>query len=312
MEEIEYNIDNYTNDDLLKLFSLNHDNITEKMVFDVTNYYISKTQNEDNEKMAFFFKSAQDKLIKYLENGDDDSISDDDDDDEEDLEYTDKLISNMEYDENDADIQKIIVPSHSEAKNQKEADKITDRVENTDLIGIDAHFVQKRKNLGISDVMQVPVTQGILNPNLTNKLTKLINVDSQYREIKTDNINCDGSPKDGLNTYLGTSTDFTFDGGGGDISTAIKMRISTQDNVFLGGLGASITGNGNVNTSQFVSSATDDGFQAFEAGDKQFRFMQLKFDITNINPDGSDFTLDKIRYNHMLQLKQLCVYYILL
>ena len=30
-------------------------------------------------------------------------------------------------------------------------------------------------------------------------------------KIKTDNINCDGSPKDGLNTYLGTSTDFTFD-----------------------------------------------------------------------------------------------------
>ena len=99
------------------------------------------------------------------------------------------------------------------------------------------------------------------------------------------------------------STDFTFDGGGGDISTAIKMRISTQDNVFLGGLGASITGNGNVNTSQFVSSSTDDGFQAFEAGDKQFRFMQLKFDITNINPDGSDFTLDKIRYKISAQEK---------
>ena len=99
------------------------------------------------------------------------------------------------------------------------------------------------------------------------------------------------------------STDFTFDGGGGDVSTAIKMRISTQDNVFLGGLGASITGNGNVNTSQFVSSSTDDGFQAFEAGDKQFRFMQLKFDITNINPDGSDFTLDKIRYKISAQEK---------
>jgi hypothetical protein len=43
MEEIEYNIDNYTNDDLLKLFSLNnHDNITEKMVFDVTNHIYQK------------------------------------------------------------------------------------------------------------------------------------------------------------------------------------------------------------------------------------------------------------------------------
>lgn len=99
------------------------------------------------------------------------------------------------------------------------------------------------------------------------------------------------------------STDFTFDGGGGDISTAIKMRMSTTDNVFLGGLGASITGNGNVNTSQFIASATNDGFQAFEAGEKQFRFMQLKFDITNVNPDGSDFTLDKIRYKISAQEK---------
>ena len=97
------------------------------------------------------------------------------------------------------------------------------------------------------------------------------------------------------------STDFTFDGGGGDISTAIKMRISTQDNVYLQN-GATGT-NGNVNTSQFVSSATDDGFQSFEAGEKQFRFMQLKFDITNINPDGSDFTLDKIRYKISAQEK---------
>jgi len=215
MEEIEYNIDNYTNDDLLKLFSLNHDNITEKMVFDVTNHYISKMQNEDNENMAFFFKSAQDKLIKYLENEDDDTISDDEDEedeeDDEDLEYSDNMISNMEYDENDTDIQKIIAPSHSQAKNKKEADKITNRIENTDLVGIDAHFVQKRKNLGISDVMQVPVTQGILNPNLTNKLTKLINIDSQYRQ----NISM---------TSAGNSCDFTIDLSQ-PINDVIQMRL---------------------------------------------------------------------------------------
>ena len=190
MEEIEYNIDNYSDDDLLKLFSLSNENITQKQIFDVTNHYISKMQNDDNENMAMFFKQAQDKLIKYLENENDNmsehsfTSSDDSSSDEEQpiLDYTNNLISNMEYSENDTDIQKIIAPSHADPINQKESDKITDRVQHIDTIGVDTHFVQKRKNIGISDVMQVPVTQGILNPNLTNKLTKLINIDSQYRQ----------------------------------------------------------------------------------------------------------------------------------
>jgi len=42
--------------------------------------------------------------------------------------------------------------------------------------------------------MQVPVTQGILNPNLTNKVTKLINVDSQYRQNIT--MTAPGNPCD--------------------------------------------------------------------------------------------------------------------
>ena len=97
------------------------------------------------------------------------------------------------------------------------------------------------------------------------------------------------------------STNFTFDGGGGDISTAVTMRMSTQDNVYLGN--GATGSNGNVNVVQFIASDSDGGFQAFEAGEKQFRFMQLKFDITNINPDASDFTLDKIRYKISAQEK---------
>ena len=58
-----------------------------------------------------------------------------------------------------------------------------------------------------------------------------------------------------------------------------------------------------MNVVQFIASESDGGFQAFEACEKQFRFMQLKFDITNINPDASDFTLDKIRYKISAQEK---------
>ena len=215
MANIEFNIENYTEADLLKLFSLEQDNITQQQIFDVTNHYISKMQTENNEHMAIFFKAAQDRLIQYLE-ADDDTISTSDDsssDEEENdpLDYTDKLLSNMEYDENDTELRKAITPSHAAPKNKNEANKITDRVNNTELVGVNTHYVQKRKNLGISDVMQVPVTQGILNPNLTNKLTKLINVDSQYRQ----NISM---------TTAGNPCDFTIDLSE-PVNDVIQMRL---------------------------------------------------------------------------------------
>ena len=50
-----------------------------------------------------------------------------------------------------------------------------------------------------------------MNPTLRNTYQNIINVDSQYREIKSDNIACNGTPKDGFNNYVDSSTDFTFD-----------------------------------------------------------------------------------------------------
>ena len=51
-----------------------------------------------------------------------------------------------------------------------------------------------------------------------------------------------------------------------------------------------------MNTVQFSSSAINDGFQLFNSGARNFRFMQMKFVITNSNPDQVDFTLDKFNY----------------
>ena len=50
-----------------------------------------------------------------------------------------------------------------------------------------------------------------MNPTLRNTYLNIINVDSQYREIKNGNVVCSGVIADTSNTYLGTSTDFTFD-----------------------------------------------------------------------------------------------------
>ena len=42
-----------------------------------------------------------------------------------------------------------------------------------------------RNQLGISNNYQLPVAQGQLNPNLKNTTTRVINIDSQYREYNT-------------------------------------------------------------------------------------------------------------------------------
>jgi hypothetical protein len=46
---------------------------------------------------------------------------------------------------------------------------------------------------------------------MRNTYLNIINVDSQYREIKNGNVKCSGVTTDTPNNYLGTSTDFTFD-----------------------------------------------------------------------------------------------------
>ena len=203
MSEVDYNIENYTIEELLKLFSLKKNSLTEDLIDTNTNFYISKSKDENNNNMADFIEQCKTKLKEYLVILNDEEGFDADDDsslgtsDEEyNEEYNDKVISNMEYD--DPNFKNIIQPQYANPKNQTEKERITDRVEHTDIIGIDKHFVLKRKQLGVSDVMQVPVTQGILNPNLKNKISRIINIDSQYRQ----NIST---------STAGSPTDFTID-----------------------------------------------------------------------------------------------------
>ena len=219
---IDFNIDNYSNNELLKLFSLKDDeSLTQNKIIIVTNHHIQNAKNDNSQNMVEFFQSAQGKLIRYLDkddtesdtddshdndNNDDDNTSDGSDDDvseEDDTEptYGDKaikgefqsnVITNMEI--VDPEFGKFIQPAHLAPTTKVQADKITDRVGATEILGMNDHFIQKRKNLGVSDIMQVPITQGILNPNLKNKITRIINIDSQYRQ--NINMNAEGNPSD--------------------------------------------------------------------------------------------------------------------
>jgi hypothetical protein len=84
----------------------------------------------------------------------------------------------------------------------------------------------------------------------------------------------------------------TFEGDARAVLTQTFIRTSTA-NVFYD---YAITGNANVNTLAFTGGAVNDGWVPYEAGTRTFRWFQIKFVVTNTNPDEYDFTLDKFRY----------------
>ena len=90
--------------------------------------------------------------------------------------------------------------------------------------------------------------------------------------------------------YVDTGSGDTFAGTLGAVSSQTLIRTTTAANAAL------YYANGNVNISQFIGSAVNDGFQTYQAGTRTFRQFQLKFIIQNNQPDEFDFTIDKFRY----------------
>lgn len=172
--KIDTNIDNYTLSELLTILDL--DTPSEENVIKSTNYYITKFQKEGNDKMANFFQDVQDTLLMYVEGLDT----------SKDAEY--------EPTEKQANVwwenQKVLPQP-----DQVQRDKITDRTDNTDTFN-NNHLPMSQKQLGVTNIKNVEVAQDKLNPTLANTTTRIISLDSQYRQVT------------GVNDI---STDYTLD-----------------------------------------------------------------------------------------------------
>jgi hypothetical protein len=90
-----------------------------------------------------------------------------------------------------------------------QADKITDREQKIDIYDND-HLPMKREQLGITSTIDTKVAQDKLNPNLENVTSRVIVLDSQYRQM-------DG----GLSA---SSTDYTLDLSE-KLSNVISLRL---------------------------------------------------------------------------------------
>ena len=75
----------------------------------------------------------------------------------------------------------------NDSKIQK--NKITNREQKIDVYKDQTHYPMSRQQLGINNNFNVPVVQDKLNPNLTNISSRLIIIDSLYREASNDGTN---------------------------------------------------------------------------------------------------------------------------
>lgn len=163
MPEVDTNIENYTVSELLTILDLDTpdpEQITEK-----TEIYIKKFTNEKNPDMVTFFRDIKTELLNYADQ-----------------------LYNEEEDPITAELGSAKEQSDSwyENENLKQKDSVQKRkiTERKQKIGVfnNQHVPMKREQLGVSNTFNVGIAQDVLNPNLKNTTSRIIVLDSQYRQ----------------------------------------------------------------------------------------------------------------------------------
>jgi len=198
---IDLNIANYDTDELLDMLGLTDP--TEDDIVRATDRFIQKATADRLPKVAAFFQAAQDTLLDELDKQSGPGDQEQEQEQEQEQDAADDTADDTAGDtagEDQAgeDLDQEDNPDSTQLgqwwRNQylRQADKVqaskpADRKNKIQLLQGNRHMPTKREKLGVNETYQVPVTQGTLNPNLKNTVTRLVNLDSQYRQIITPN-----------------------------------------------------------------------------------------------------------------------------
>ena len=178
MDEIN-NINDYSIEDLLEILQI--EDPTKQKILSQTNFYIDKYA-ETNTELAEFFREAQKKLLGFIDS------------------------PSYNTTQGDQWRQNQYLPNTSQ--NEK-----IERPQETEIFDDSNHIFMKRKQLGINQEYEVPVVPGAINPNQKNTFTRIINIDSQFRQNNVPSskgVTYDQISKPvSLSTW--SSTDFSLD-----------------------------------------------------------------------------------------------------
>lgn len=189
MSDVDTNVDNYTVSELLTILGL--DVPDTKSIKKESDILIHRFQSENNPEMVSFFQNIEDKLLQYSKD-----LEDEDGDGEL-----------VEYGPSKKQTNNWIDNQYLKQSNEVQTNKITERKQKIDVYN-NPHVPMKREQLGVNNTFSVGVAQDSLNPNLKNVTTRVINIDSQYRQS---------------NSINNASTDFTL-----DLSESILNVISLR------------------------------------------------------------------------------------
>ena len=178
MDDINH-IDDYSIEDLLQILQIEAP--SKQTILSQTNFYIDKYA-ETNTELAEFFTEAQKKLLGFI-----DSPS---------------------YDTNQGDKWR----ENQFIPNSPQNEKV-ERPQETEIFDNSNHIFMKRKQLGIKQEYEVPIVPGAINPNQKNTFTRIINIDSQFRQNNVPSskgvVYDEISKPVSLSTW--SSTDFSLD-----------------------------------------------------------------------------------------------------
>jgi len=206
-KDIDLDITHYDTDELLAMLRLTDP--TEDDIIGATTRMINRATADRLPQVAAFFQDAQDALLDELNTASqqEDQEQDPDQEQEQGPEQAEEQEQGPEQAEEQDPEQQEDPDQEDNAdasagadqlgqwwRNEylKQADKVqaskpADRKNKIQVLQGNRHMPTKREKLGVNETYQVPVTQGTLNPNLKNTVTRLVNIDSQYRQIITPN-----------------------------------------------------------------------------------------------------------------------------
>ena len=188
---MDTNIDNYSIFDLLTLFSLSED-ATDFEINNTADKMIVKMKNEGNTKIATFLAQSRDKLLQNnasVLNASESILNED----EENNEQFDESTTLGNWWKNQYPKQ-----PNDDIQNQK----ITDRKQKIQYFS-PVHQQMNREEIGVNQSFSIPIAQGNINPNLQNLTSRIISIDSQYRQNILPYANNPNAP-----SY---NTDYTLD-----------------------------------------------------------------------------------------------------
>jgi hypothetical protein len=167
---IDTDITHYTISEMLQILDM--DELDENEIIDKTDKY--SDDNSNNQQLSLFFQEMQSQLLQYMNSPENTNSP-------QNLNSSQNTNSPQNTDNAETQTTNWNTNKVLQQSDTNQQSKITDRTQKIDVYN-NPQVPMKREQLGINNNYNVNVAQDSLNPNLENKTSRFVNLDSQYRQ----------------------------------------------------------------------------------------------------------------------------------